>query len=287
MGIIILGLNASIIFIIAGLGELFSQRSGVINVGIEGVMSIGGLAAFIGAQTTGNIWIGIIAGVLAGGLMGLVHAFLSISLRLSQILSGLGIWLFGMGFTSYYGRSSTGILMTSPIKTLFGLTPIFFLGIVLIFFFQFLLFKTHFGMKVRAAGEAPSVADAWGCSVIKIRYLCIIVGSMMGGLSGAYLTTIYSSLWSAGVIAGRGWISLALVFISLWIPLLLLGTSFLMGILWVSMFSAQMLPGAPTFLMQMIPYSVAILSMIIYSIIRARGKSFMPSALGETYYPED
>jgi ABC-type uncharacterized transport system permease subunit len=287
MGIIILGLNASTIFIIAGLGELFSQKSGVINVGIEGVMSIAGLAAFIGAQMTGNIWIGMIVGVLAGGLMGLVHAFFSISLRLSQILSGLGIWLFGIGFTSYYGRTFTGPLMAPSIKTPFGLTPLFFLGIALIFFFQFLLQKTHFGMKVRAAGEVPSVTDAWGCSVVKIRYLCIVVGSVLSGLSGAYVTIIYSELWSAGVIAGRGWISLALVFSSLWTPTFLLGTSLLMGILWVSMFSAQMLPGAPTFLMQMIPYSVAILSMIAYSLIRAKGKTFMPSALGEPYYPED
>jgi simple sugar transport system permease protein len=287
MGILLLGLNASTIFIIAGLGELFSQRSGVINVGIEGVMSISGLAAFIGVQTTGSMWIGLVAGLLAGGLTGLVHAFLSISLRLSQILSGLGIWLFGMGFTSFYGRQFTGPLMISAVKNIAGLNPLFFVGIVLIFFFQLLLFKTHFGMKVRATGEVPSVAAAWGCSVQKIRYLCIIVGSMLTGLSGAYLTIVYSGMWSAGVIAGRGWISLALVFISLWNPLLLIATSFLMGILWVSMFSAQMLPGAPTFLMQMIPYSVAIFSMIAYSLIRAKGKTFMPSALGEPYYPED
>jgi ABC-type uncharacterized transport system permease subunit len=287
MGIIILGLNASTIFIIAGLGELFSEKSGVINVGIEGVMSISGLAAFIGVQATGSIWIGLIFGLFAGGLMGLVYAFFCVSLRLSQILSGLGIWLFGMGFTSFYGRPFTGPLMSAGIKTIAGLDPVFFLGIVLILFFQFIIFKTHFGMKVRATGEVPSVAAAWGCSVVKIRYLCIVVGSSLCGLSGAYLTIVYSGMWSAGVIAGRGWISLALVFISLWNPVLLIGTSILMGILWVSMFSAQMLPGAPTFLMQMIPYSVAILSMIAYSLIRAKGKTFMPSALGEPYYPED
>jgi ABC-type uncharacterized transport system permease subunit len=123
--------------------------------------------------------------------------------------------------------------------------------------------------------------------VRKIRYLCIVVGSMMIGLSGAYLTIIYSQLWAAGVIAGRGWISFALVFSSLWTPILLLGSSFFMGILWVFMFSAQMLPGAPTFLMQMIPYSVAILSVVAYSLIKARGKTFMPSALGASYHPED
>ena len=160
MGILLLGLNASTIFILAGLGELFSQRSGVINVGIEGVMSISGLAAFIGVQITGSIWIGLIAGLLAGGLMGLVHAFLSISLRRSQILSGLGIWLFGMGFTSFYGRQFTGPLMVPAIKNIAGLNPLFFVGIVFIFFFYFLLFKTHVGMKVRATGEVPSVAAA-------------------------------------------------------------------------------------------------------------------------------
>ena len=250
-------------------------------------MSISGLAAYIAAQASGNIWLGLLVGLLSGGVMGLIHAFLSVSLRLSQILSGLGIWLFGMGFTSYYGRSFTGILSASTIKPILNLSPLFFVGLLLIVFFQFLIFKTHFGIKVRAAGENPSVADAWGCSVVRIRYLCVIVGSMLSGLSGAYLTTTYSALWSAGVIAGRGWISLALVFTSLWIPLFLLGTSFIMGILWVTMFSAQMLPGAPTFLMQMIPYTVAILSMISYSLIRAKGKSFMPSALGETYHPED
>jgi simple sugar transport system permease protein len=287
MGILILGLNASTIFIIAGLGELFSQKSGVINVGMEGVMSIAGLAAFITAQATGNVWIGLFIGFLAGGLMGVVHAFLSISLRLSQILSGLGIWLFGIGFTSYYGRAFTGPLMADSIRSFFELSPLFFMGIVLVAIFQFLLFKTHFGMKVRAVGEVPAVADAWGCSVIKIRYLCIVVGGMIIGLSGAYLTTVYSELWSAGSIAGRGWISLALVFISLWTPLLLLGASLLMGVLWVTMFSAQGLIGAPTFLMQMIPYIVAILSMVVYSLIRARGKTFMPTALGEPYHPED
>ena len=132
-------------------------------------MSISGLAAYIAAQASGNIWLGLLVGLLSGGVMGLIHAFLSVSLRLSQILSGLGIWLFGMGFTSYYGRSFTGILSASTIKPILNLSPLFFVGLLLIVFFQFLIFKTHFGIKVRAAGENPSVADAWGCSVVRIR----------------------------------------------------------------------------------------------------------------------
>ena len=182
---VIRSLDASTIFTIAALGELIGQRSGVLNVGIEGVMLFGATLGFITAQTTGSYLLGFAVGIAIGGLLGLLHAFFSITLGGDQVVSGMGIWILGFGLTTYIGNPYTGPLGMARIPTILGLSPVFFVGIVLVVLAWFVLSKTSLGLRIRSVGERPSVAEVSGVNVAKTRYLCVIVSGMLMGLAGA------------------------------------------------------------------------------------------------------
>src|SRR3972149_6275663 len=174
-------LNASTIFTIAALGELIGQRSGVLNVGIEGVMLFGATLGFITAQSTGNYLLGFLVGIAIGGLLGLLHGFVSITLGVDQVVSGMGIWIFGFGLTTYIGNPYTGPLGMERIQPVIGVSPFFFLGVALIVITWFVLSKTSLGLNIRSVGENPSVAEVSGINVAQTRYLCVIIGGMLMG----------------------------------------------------------------------------------------------------------
>jgi simple sugar transport system permease protein len=152
-------LEASTIFTFAALGELIGQRSGVLNVGIEGVMLFGATLGFIAAQTTGSYLIGFIVGIAIGGLLGLLHAFFSVTLRVDQVVVGMGIWILGFGLTTYIGNPFTGPLGMERIPTVFGLSPFFYLGIALVVVTWYVLAKTSLGLRIRSVGENPSTSS--------------------------------------------------------------------------------------------------------------------------------
>ncbi len=286
MDLVSLVLNASVVFLFAGLGELLSQRSGVLNIGVEGLMLMGGLTAFAATAITGNFWIGVLAGLIGGGILGLIHAVLSISFGVSQVISGTGIWIFSLGLTSYIGSGFTGSLKIT-LDNILGFNPLFFIGLALVPIFWFTISKTRFGLRVRAVGENPSGADAMGINVKRIRYMCVFIGGVMGGLSGAYLTLVHSALWSSNVTSGRGWIALALVIFSMWRPFLLLMGAVFFGALWILGFYLQtVIPNAPYLLLQMIPYVSTIIVLILMSFERFRKGARAPAALGKAYFRE-
>jgi simple sugar transport system permease protein len=191
---VIRSLEASMIFIFAGLGELIDQRSGVLNVGVEGVMLFGATLGFITAQTTGSYLLGFLVGIAIGGLLGFLHGFISVTLGVDQVVSGMGIWIIGFGLTTYIGNPYTGPLGMERIPTIAGLSPFFYIGIVLVVVSWFVLNKTSLGLNIRSVGEDPSVAEVSGINVTKTRYLCATIGGMFGGLAGAIYSLFYIQL---------------------------------------------------------------------------------------------
>ncbi len=280
-------LDASTIFTFAALGELIGQRSGVLNVGIEGVMLFGATLGFIAAQSTGSYLIGLLVGIAIGALLGLLHGFFSITLGGDQVVSGMGIWIFGFGLTTYIGNAYTGPLGMERIDPILNLSPFFYVGIALILISWFVLSRTSLGLMTRSVGENPSVAEVSGISVAKTRYLCVTVSGMLMGLSGAIYSLDYNPVWNYNFLMGWGFISLALVFFSMWNPLILLGGSLLFGTLWQLSLNPQLvLPGLLSrYIWRTIPFAITLLVLLVMSTkwFRVRWGAARPEALGQPY----
>jgi ABC-type uncharacterized transport system permease subunit len=280
-------LDASTIFLIAALGELLGQRSGVINVGIEGVMLFGATLGFITAQSTGSYVIGFLVGISIGALLGFLHGFFSITLGVDQVVSGMGIWILGFGLTTYLGSPYTGPLGLDRIPTIFGISPFFFVGIALAIIIWFVLSKTSLGLRIRSVGENPTVAEVSGISVAKTRYLCVISGGMIMGFAGAIYSLDYNPVWSYNFLMGWGFIALALVFFSMWNPLILLAGSLLFGTLWQLSLNPQLvLPGILSrYVWRMVPFGITLGVLLLMSTkwFRTRWGAAKPEALGQPY----
>jgi len=283
-------LEASTVFTFAGLGELISQRSGVLNVGIEGMMLFGATLGFIAAQSTESYVLGFLMAIVIGGLLGLLHGFFSITLASDQVVVGMGIWILGFGLTTYIGNPYTGPLGMDRIPTLLGLSPFFYIGVSLVVVAWFVLSKTSLGLSIRSVGENPSVAEVSGISVTKTRYLCVTVGGMLGGLAGAVYSLFYNPVWNYNFLMGWGFIALALVFFSMWNPLILLGGSLLFGFLWQLSLNPQLvLPGLLSrYVWRMVPFIITILVLVLISTkwFRMRWGATKPEALATPYSKE-
>ncbi len=287
---LIRSLDASMIFTFAALGELINQRTGVLNVGIEGVMLFGATLGFITAKATGNYFIGFLVGIAIGGLLGLLHGFVSITLGVDQVVSGMGIWILGFGLTTYIGSPYAGPLGLERIPAIFGISPFFYVGIVLVVITWFVLFRTNLGLRVRSVGENPSVAEVSGINVSRTRYMGVIIGGMLMGMAGAIYTLDYNPVWSYNFIMGWGFISLALVFFSMWNPLILLTGSILFGTLWQLSLNPQLvLPGILSrYIWRAIPFAITLVTLVFMSTkwFRTRWGAARPEALGQPYLKE-
>jgi ABC-type uncharacterized transport system permease subunit len=283
-------LEASTIFIFAALGELINQRSGVLNVGIEGVMLFGATLGFIAAQSTESYLLGFLVGIAIGGLLGLLHGFFSVTLGADQVVVGMGIWILGFGLTTYIGNPYTGPLGMERIPPILGLSPFFYAGIALVVVSWFVLSKTSLGLRIRSVGEDPSVAEVSGIDVTKTRYLCVTIGGMLMGLAGAIYSLFYNPVWNYNFLMGWGFIALALVFFSMWNPLTLLGGSLLFGTLWQLSLNPQLvLPGVLSrYIWRTIPFVITIGVLLIISTkwFRIRWGAAKPEALATPYVKE-
>jgi len=283
-------LEASMIFTFAALGELVNQRSGVLNVGIEGVMLFGATLGFITAQSTESYLLGFLVGIAIGGLLGFLHGFFSVTLGSDQVVGGMGVWILGFGLTTYIGSPYTGPLGMERIPTILGLSPFFYVGIALVVVSWFVLSRTSLGLRIRSVGENPSVAEVSGIDVTKTRYLCATIGGMLGGLSGAIYSLFYNPVWNYNFLMGWGFIALALVFFSMWNPFILLGGSLLFGTLWQLSLNPQLvLPGVLSrYIWRMVPFVITIGVLLIISTkwFRTRWGAAKPEALGQPYVKE-
>lgn len=286
----------------AALGELLTERAGVLNLGVEGMMLMGAVCGFMGAIATGNSWVGLAAAMLAGGAMAFLHAFLSVSLRANQVVSGLALTMFGTGLSGYLGKAYIGMPVASPfmavplgpLAAIPGIGPIFFQHNVLVYIsyalvivLWYFLYKTRHGLFLRALGENPAAADAVGIKVFSLRYVYVILGGMLAGLGGAYLSLAYAPSWLENMTAGRGWIAVALVIFALWNPVRALVGSYLFGGIDALGFHLQMV-GVPisVFFLNMLPYVFTIV-VLIFVLVRQNGRLTSPGALGVPYDRED
>lgn len=287
---LIRSLDASTIFTIAALGELIGQRSGILNVGVEGVMLFGATLGFITATTTGSYVLGFLVGILIGGLLGFLHGFFSITLGGDQVVSGMGIWILGFGLTTYIGSPYAGPLGLDRIPSVFGLSPFFFLGIVLTVIIWFVLSKTNLGLRIRSVGESPVVAEVSGISVTKTRYLCVVTAGMLMGLAGAIFSLDYNPVWNYNFIMGWGFIALALVFFSMWNPIILLAGSLLFGSLWQLSLNPQLvLPDLLSrYIWRTVPFAITLGALVLMSTkwFRTKWGAATPEALGKPYVKE-
>jgi simple sugar transport system permease protein len=280
-------LDASTIFTIAALSELLGQRSGILNVGVEGVMLFGATIGFMVAQITGSYLLGFLAGIAIGGLIGLLHGFFSITLGSDQVVNGMGIWILGFGLTTYIGYPYTGPLGLERIPDIMGLSPFFFVGVALIIIAWFVLTKTSLGLKIRSVGENPSVAEVSGINVARTRYFSVVASGMLMGFAGAIYSLDYNPVWSNDFLMGWGFIALALVFFSMWHPFILLGGSILFGTLWQLSLNPQLvLPGIMSrYIWRTVPFAVTIGVLVLMSTkwFSSKWGAAKPQALGLPY----
>ncbi len=277
-------------------GEVICERSGILNLGVEGVMSIGAVVAFIVTYTTGNPWLGLIAAVAAGMTISIIHAFASITLQANQVVSGLALTMIGLGLSGMLGKPYVGkpleikmndfaIPWLSDIpyigKIFFNQSPFFYMAIILAFTSWFFLERTRLGIKVRSTGENPKAAETQGVNVSLIRYACVIIGGGFSGIAGAHLSTSYSKSWIEGMTAGRGWIVIALTIFALWNPGRAIPGAFLFGGIFVLQYLLQPLGISPNFL-SMLPYAATLLILMAVSLKDSK-KLNAPAQLGEPY----
>jgi general nucleoside transport system permease protein len=280
-------LNASTIFTVAALGEIIGQRAGILNVGVEGAMLFGATISFMVAKTTGSYLLGFLAGIAVGALIGLLHAFFSITLGGDQVVNGMGIWILGFGLTAYIGYPFTGPLGLPRIPTIAGLSPFFIFSVLLAVLVWFFLFKTNMGLKLRSVGENPSVAEVSGINVVRTRYLSVIFSGMLMGLAGSIYALDYNPVWNYNFLMGWGFIALALVFFAMWNPLILLGGSILFGVLWqVSLNPEALLPNVfSRYIWRTFPFVITIAVLVLMSTrwFSSRWGAAKPEALGLPY----
>jgi ABC-type uncharacterized transport system permease subunit len=298
--IIISSVIAATPLIIAALGVLVSERAGVLNLGVEGIMLVGAVAAFAVGTLTGSLFVGYIAALAAGVALGLLFAFLTLTLQTNQVATGLAMALFGVGLSAFLGRSFVGmpiarvptidipLLSAIPVlgPVLFRYDVVVYLSIALYFAIARFLNKSSAGLRLRAIGESPSVAYSLGYPVIRIRYLAVMFGSAMSAMAGAYLSTALTPMWVEGMSAGRGWIVLALVVFATWRPLRVLLGAYLFGCVTVLQLHAQALGVAiPSEFLSMLPYAATI---VVLVIICRNPKTILlnqPASLGRSFHP--
>ncbi len=309
--IIAITLSAGTSLVYATIGEIYTERSGILNLGIEGMMLMSAVTAFATAFHTGSLLLAVLLAMLVGMLLALIHAFLSITMRANQVVSGLSITLFGTGLASFLGQrlgpESNGFNLSgmSAVKftrlqveglgeipllgAVFNQDPLTYIVYLLIPVAWYFMYKTKFGLNLRSVGENPQTADAMGLNVTKIRYLYTIFGGMLVGIGGAHLSLAYTPGWTENITGGRGWIVIALVIFSMWNPSRAILGAILFGGINAVQFRLQASgTDIPSAYLNMAPYIATILVLVLVTVWESHNRKVgPPAALGTSYMRED
>lgn len=287
--------------LIAAIGELVVERSGVLNLGVEGMMIVGAVAAFAAAQYSGSATVGVLAGTLAGLFFSLLFGFLALTLRTNQVASGLSLTILGLGLSGLAGTSFTGIpgikleridipfFGDLPVigELIFGQDPIFYASLLLVAGVAWFLFRTQAGLTLRAVGNDHDSAHALGINVTRIRYMAVLFGGACAGLAGAQLSLLYVPQWIEGMTAGKGWIALALVVFASWRPWRVLVGAYLFGAVSIGQYHAQAFDvGLPSQLLTALPYLATILVLVLIARDRRATMVNTPASLGKPFVPD-
>ena len=287
--------------VLAGLGELVVERTGVLNLGVEGMMLVGAIAGFAAAAESGyGVAVGLPAGALAGAATAMVFAFFALSLAANQSACGLALTIFGIGLSAFIGQSyisyslpglkpiAIPLLSDLPLlgPVLFTQDAVVYLSLIAYALVTWTLSKTRLGLLLKAVGESPEAAHAIGYPVIAIRIGAVAFGGAMAGIAGAYLSTVYTPLWVQNMSAGRGWIAVALVVFASWKPTRLLFGAYLFGAVTILQFHAQGLGlHVPSQLLAALPYLATIVVLVIISRDRRVLQNNLPASLGKPFLP--
>ncbi len=302
INILIATIAAGTPLVYAALGELIVEKSGVLNLGVEGMMLVGAISGFITMAKTGSILAAVSCGMLAGALMSLIFAVLTLTLMANQVASGLALTIFGTGLSAFMGIEYTSvalkgvpelhipILSNIPIlgPLVFSYDILIYLSLLLLIGIMWFLYKTRGGLVLKAIGESPKSGHALGFSVIGIRYLAVLFGGAMAGLGGVYLAIAYTPMWVEGMVAGRGWVALALVVFATWRPARVLIGAYLFGGVTILQFHIQGFGlEIPSQILSMLPYLATIFVLVIISRDKNLIRLNSPASLGQTFHPEN
>lgn len=293
--------TASTPLLLAALGELVTERAGVLNLGVEGMMVMGAVAGFAVALTTGSPTLGILAAACAGMALSIPFGVLTLNLVANQVATGLALTLLGLGLSGLAGEHFVGqpgvrleklhipglsdIPFVGPI--LFGQDLLVYLSLVLAVIVSHVVFRTRTGLILRAVGDNHASAHALGYSVLRVRWGAVLFGGALSGLGGGYLSLAYTPQWIENMTAGRGWIALALVVFSSWLPGRLVIGAYLFGAVTILGFYVQgMGIGVPSQLLSSLPYLVTIIALVIISRRRGRARADTPACLGQSFVPD-
>ncbi|MCA6064839.1 ABC transporter permease [Thalassolituus marinus] len=286
--------------ILIALGEMVCEKSGVLNLGQEGMLLVGAVTGFIVAAVTDNYFFAVFCAIFAGMLMSLLFGYLSITLAANQVATGLALTIFGAGLSAFLGANYVGIglegistihipfLSDLPVigKVLFQHDPLVYLTLVLFAVIYWVFKATRVGLKIRAVGENPEAANAIGINVHQVRFMAVLFGGAMTGLAGAYLSLVYTPMWSDGMSAGRGWIALALVVFASWKAERILLGAYLFGF---ASIMHLVLQGTrfevPPNIMAMLPYVATIIVLVWLSSDAVKTKMSAPKSIGQPYRP--
>ena len=287
-------IRLAIPYILAGLGGTYSERSGVVNIGLEGMMLTGAFTAVAVTNATGSAWVGLMAAILVGMLLGLVHAVVCVTFKADQIVSGLALIVFAAGITVFcawllYNQTQIKVEAYLRVPVLHNITffkelfrqipPLVFLTVAIVIVSHFIIFKTVFGLRLRSVGEHPQAADTLGISVVKMRYTGVIISGALSGMAGAYLSLEHAHYFVKGISAGRGFIGLASMIFGKWTPFGTAGAGMLFG------FGEALKPYLPKVVpsqfIDMIPY---VLTIVV--LASAIGRATPPASVGVPYVKE-
>lgn len=301
------GVRSGTTILLATIGEIFAERAGVLNLGVEGMMLMGAMLAFDVAHRTGNAWLGLLAGAVVGALLALIHAFVTVTLRADQVVSGLALTFLGTGLSAVLGAPLVEVKLAPRLPDLdlpglanlpvlgsifFQHNIIVYLGFLLVPLAWFYLYRTRPGLELRAIGEYPAAADVQGINVYAQRYAYVMLGGLLAGVAGAALSLAITPFWLEGLTAGQGWIAVGLVIFAGWDPLRAAVGSYLFGAirrLPLDLQNLTLFKQNPHYgyFVDMLPYLFTIVVLIIGSREALRRRVGAPAALGRPYVREE
>jgi ABC-type uncharacterized transport system permease subunit len=302
IAVIITVVGASTPILFAGLGELVAEKSGVLNLGVEGMMLIGAIAAFATVDITGNPWLAVVVGAAAGAAISMIFAVLTLSLSANQVATGLALTIFGTGLSTLVGNGFTGrsiktfdtifpdFLSKDPVlKVFFGYSPLVYFSFIMVALVAWFLRSTRAGLILRAVGENDLSAHSIGYSVVGVRYAAVAFGGAMAGIGGAAFPLILTPLWAQGLTGGRGWIAIALVVFAGWRPVWLLGGAYFFGLLgtielYAKASGTSWTSWMPSEAWAAVPYLATVVVLAIISVSKSAGGN-APACLGKPFLP--
>mgnify|MGYP001465423582 CR=1 FL=1 len=300
-GILLTIITAATPLLFAAIGELVTERSGVLNLGVEGMMAVGAVCGFAAAHLTGMPVVGILAAAVAGALMASLFAVVTLVFVANQVASGLALTLFGLGLSALIGDAFVGIpglglpkldipvLSDLPVagSIIFGLDPLTYLAVFLTMAVSWFLFRSRAGLVLRAVGDNHVSAHSLGYNVIRVRFLAVIFGGACAGLGGGYLSLVYTPQWTQNMTSGRGWIALALVVFASWLPSRLAIGAVLFGAVSILQLHAQAFGiGIPSQFLSMLPYLTTVIVLVVISRDRTLMRVNTPACLGQSFVPD-